>query len=155
MPTSGYKQEIPMPTHTQRDAELPDDMLDRALASCLVAPQTPAGFRNRVLATILTEQLQEVAQRRQQMEQEHAQELLRLRKGHVLLKRDTLALVAASAFAAGTSVVVALPWLHNQFDLDSALTGPLLALLIGVATGASVWSERFGKSGTLSGNVRQ
>ena len=139
------------PTTVHADADLPRDSLDRALASCLVAPDLPAGFRSRVVAAVLAEQLQELSVRRHQLEAEHAQELVRLRKGYASLKRDTLSLVTACAFAAGACAQVALPWLQSRFDLDSAMAAPLLALLIGLATGAGVWADRFGKTGRLFG----
>ena len=142
------------PEATQTDADLPDDPLDSALATCLVAPALPAEFRARVMASVLAEQLQEITVRRRQLEAEHAQELARLKRGHVLLKRDTLALVTASAFAAGACAQIAIPWLQLHMEFDSAMTAPLLALLIGVAAGASVWAERFGKPGPLFGLLR-
>ncbi len=122
-----------------------EDPLDRALASCIVAPDLPERFRSRVVAAVLTEQLESLAIRREQLEVEHARELAQLQRGHVALKRNTLMLVAAWAFAAGTCVQIALPWLHSHFELDSVTTAPLLALLIGLATGAKVWADRFGK----------
>jgi hypothetical protein len=143
-----------IPAITQTDVVLPDDNLDRALATCIVAPNLPAGFRSHVMAVVLAEQLQDFAVRRRQLEAEHAQELARLRKVHVLLKRDTLAMVTACAFAAGACAQMALPWLHSRFDFDSAMTAPLLALLIGLATGASVWADRFGKTGVFFGMLR-
>jgi hypothetical protein len=143
------------PTTTAPDAPLPKDALDRALAACIVAPALPDAFRSNVVAAVLTDQLQSFAVRRQQLEVEHAQELLRLRKGHMLLKRDTLVLVVACAFAAGACAQVALPWLHTHFDLDIAMSAPLLALLIGLAAGASVWADRFGKPGPLFGMLRE
>jgi hypothetical protein len=139
---------------TSPEAPLPEDSLDRALAACIVAPALPDAFRSNIVAAVLTGQLQSFAVRRQQLEVEHAQELLRLRKGHILLKRDTLVLVAACAFAAGACAQVALPWLHTHFDLDIAVFAPLLALLIGLAAGASVWADRFGKPGQLFGMLR-
>ncbi len=142
------------PTTTPPDAPLPKDSLDRALAACLVAPALPDALRSRVVAAVLTEQLQSFAMRRQQLEVEHAQELVRLRKGYLLLKRETLTLVTACAFAAGACAQVALPWLHTHFDLDLAVFAPLLALLIGLAAGASVWADRFGKPGQLFGMLR-
>jgi hypothetical protein len=142
------------PEATQTQADFPGDPLDRALTTCLVAPALPAEFRARVMASVLAEQLQELTERRHQLEAEHAQELARLKRGHVLLKRDTLALVTASAFAAGACAQIAIPWLQLHLEFDSAMTAPLLALLIGMAAGASVWAERFGKPGPLFGLLR-
>jgi hypothetical protein len=122
-----------------------EDTLDRALASCIVAPDLPERFRSRVVAAVLTEELESLAVRREQLELEHARELEQLQRSHIALKRNTLTLVAATAFAAGSCIQLALPWLHSRFELDSVATAPLLALLIGLATGAKVWADRFGK----------
>jgi hypothetical protein len=131
-----------------------EETLDQALAACIVAPALPEAFRSRVVAAVLTEQLQSFALRSQQLEADQAQEWERLRRGHILLKRDTLILVTACAFAAGICAQMVLPWLHSRFELDSALTAPLVALLIGLAAGYSVWTERFGKPGSLFGILR-
>jgi hypothetical protein len=133
---------------------MPEETLDRALATCIVAPALPDAFRSRVVAAVLTEQLQSFSQRSQQLEADQAQELERLRRGHILLKRDTLILVTACAFAAGICAQMVLPWLHSRFELDSALTAPLVAMLIGLAAGYSVWTERFGRPGPLFGILR-
>jgi hypothetical protein len=133
------------PVNTPIEPEWPNDALDQALASCILAPDLPERFRSRVVAAVLTEQLESLAVRREQLEVDHASELAQLQRSHIVLKRNTLILVAACAFAAGTCVQIALPWLHNHFELDSVTTAPLLALLIGLATGAKVWADRFGK----------
>jgi hypothetical protein len=143
------------PVTPPNDANWTEETLDRALAICITAPKLPDAFRSRVVSAVLTEQLQSFALRRQQLEAEHAQELARLRQGHVALKRDSLVLVAACAFAAGTCAQMVLPWLHSQFELDSTLTASLSALLIGLVAGASVWTQRFGKAGALFGMLRE
>jgi hypothetical protein len=122
-----------------------DDALDRTL----IAPALPDGFRARVLTAVLCESLRQVEDRRQVLEREHAQALQQLRHGHLLSQRHTLALITASAFAAGACANLALPWLQGNLGLDSAVAIPLIALLIGAATGASVWVERFGRPDTL------
>ena len=134
-----------IPATNSSDTRWNEDTLDRALATCLVAPDLPERFRSRVVAAVLTEQLESLAVRREQLEVEHARELAQLQRSHIVLKRNTLMLVAAWAFAAGTCVQIALPWLHSHFELNSVTTAPLLALLIGLATGAKVWADRFGK----------
>ncbi len=142
------------PATTPTSTDMPEATLDQALAACIVAPALPDAFRSRVVAAVLTEQLQSFALRSQQLEADQAKEMERLRRGHILLKRDTLILVTACAFAAGTCAQMVLPWLHSRFELDSALTAPLVALLIGLAAGYSVWTERFGRPGFLIGILR-
>lgn len=125
--------------------------LHGALQQALTAPPLPEGFRARVMTQVLNEQLQQVEARRLALELEHADAMQKLRRGHVLLQRDTLALITVSAFAAGTCASLAVPWLQEAFHLDSAVTVPLIALVIGLASGASAWVERFGKPGQLFG----
>ncbi len=124
-------------------------LLHGALQKVLAQPALPEGFRASVLATVLSDRLQEVEARRKLLELEHVRALQQLRAGHVLLQRDTLALIVAGAFAAGACANLAVPWLREAYGLDSAFTMPALALLIGAAAGASVWISRFGKPGVL------
>ena len=49
------------------------------------------------------------------------------------------------AFAAGACAHVALPWIQSLLGADGAEAMPTLAVLIGVACGASVWWERIGR----------
>lgn len=126
-------------------------LLHSALQKTLAKPTLPEGFRARVLTQVLNEQVQQLEARRLALELEHARQMQQLRHGHVLLQRDTLALIAVSAFAAGTCASLAVPWLRESLGLDSALTVPLIALVIGLTTGASVWVERFGKPKWLFG----
>ena len=126
-------------------------LLHSALQKALIPPVLPDGFRAHVLANVLNDRLQEVELRRKALEREHAQALQQLRRGHVLLQRDTLALIAACAFAAGACANLAVPWLRDALGLDSAVTMPAIALMIGLIAGASVWVERFGKPGALFG----
>jgi len=126
-------------------------LLHGALQKALAKPALPEGFRSRVMAKVLDDQLQQLEARRQALELEHANAMQQLRRGHVLLQRDTLALITVSAFAAGTCASLAVPWLRDAFGLDSALTVPMIALVIGCVTGANVWVERFGKPRWLFG----
>jgi hypothetical protein len=125
--------------------------LHDALQKTLTPPPLPEGFHARVLAQVLDDQLQQLEARRLALELEHAKAMQQLRRGHVLLQRDTLALITVFAFAAGTCAHLAVPWINETFNLDSALTVPMIALVIGLATGASAWVERFGKPGKLFG----
>ena len=129
----------------------PGAQLHGALQRTLKPPPLPEGFRARVFAEVLSDQLDQVEARRLALEVEHARAMRQLRQRHVLLQRDTLALITVCAFAAGTCASLAVPWLRDTFNLDSALTVPTIALVIGLATGASAWVERFGKPDTLFG----
>ena len=128
-----------------------DQRLHHALQQALIAPALPDGFRARVLAEVLADQLQQVEARRLALELEHAQAMQTLHRGHVLLQRDTLALITVIAFAAGTCASLAVPWLRDVFQIDSAVTVPVMAVVIGLGAGFSAWVERFGKPGRLFG----
>lgn len=143
------------PVTPTNNTDWSEEILDRALAACIAVPPLPDAFRSRVVAAVLTEQLESFAQRREQLEAEHAQELARLRRRHVVLQRDTLVLVTACAFAAGICAQMVLPWLHSRFALDGTLTASLIALSIGLLAGASVWTQRFGRPGALFGMLRE
>jgi len=119
--------------------------LNQGLRQALVPVPLPTTFRTQLMATVHLEGLQSLAQRRQELEREHAQALQQLHSGHVRLQRDTLALVVAAAFTAGTCANLALPWLNDALGASAAAVMPLVAVLIGVATGASVWWDRLGR----------
>jgi hypothetical protein len=125
--------------------------LHEALQQTLAPPLLPEGFRVRVLSQVLDDQLQQVEARRLALELEHFRAMQQLRRGHAQLQRDTLALITVCAFAAGTCAHLAVPWINETFNLDSALTVPMIALVIGLASGASAWVERFGNPGKLFG----
>ncbi len=132
------------PTHGSAALPTQESALDQALGRLLAVPALPDGFRNRLLGVVLQESLHSIEARRQALAREHTQSLQRLRSGHVHLQRDTLALLLMSAFAAGTVVHRALPWLQQTLGIGSGVALPLLALVIGMAAGVSVWIERFG-----------
>lgn len=123
----------------------PDDAaLDRALAAALPPPGLPAGFHARLIAAMQVPAGEALARQRRQLEAQHQHELAALHSGFVRLRRDTLAMVLAAAFTAGALAHWALPWLHSHWGVDLSALLPALAGLIGLATGAAVWVERFG-----------
>lgn len=135
----------PMPTPTPESADT-HPALHQALAQVLPPPALPSGFRAQLLAAVHREGLHNLAHRRQALEREHALALQQLQRGHVHLKRDTLAMVVATAFTAGTLASLALPWLQETFEFSGAVAMPLLAIAIGMMTGASVWWDRLGRA---------
>lgn len=122
----------------------PEDRLDRALAGALTAPPLPAGFHARLRAAWARQAADDLARRRRALEDEHARRLAALERGYVRMKRDTLALVLAVAFAAGVAAAWAVPWLRETRGIDLSTLLPLLAVAIGMAAGAGVWVDRFG-----------
>ncbi|HEX5686971.1 MAG TPA: hypothetical protein VFY73_23410 [Ideonella sp.] len=129
--------------HDRPDHDL-DRALDQALAHSLPAPELPAGFHARLQAALADEAAHDLARQRRELEAEHARQLALLQRGYVRVKRDTLAMVLAVAFSAGAVVHWALPWLHETAGIDLSELVPLIAVVIGLVAGASVWVERFG-----------
>lgn len=126
-----------------------DQRLHMALQKALTPPPLHEGFRARVMAQVLDDQLQQLEARKLAMELEHAKAMQKFRAGHILMQRDTLALITVCAFAVGTCAHLAVPWINETFNLDSTVTVPMVALVIGLVTGASAWVERFGKPSHL------
>lgn len=124
-----------------------DHRLDQALASALPPPALPAGFHARLHDAVVAEMVGELARQRQALEAQHRRELAALRTGYVRLRRDTLAVVLATAFTGGVVVTWAAPWLRAVLGVDLSMLLPLAAVGIGMAVGAGVWVERFGLPG--------
>ena len=117
--------------------------LDAALQNALRAPVLPDGFRARVLHAAQQAHLRDVAEQKRALALEHAQARAHLHRSYVRLRRDTLALIVVVAFAAGALANLALPWLQSAMAIDRVVSAPVLALVIGLCAGASVWRDRF------------
>lgn len=128
-----------------------DQRLDKALASALTAPALPPGFHARLRDAVVAEMAGELARQRRLLEEEHRRELAALRTGYVRLRRETLAVVLATAFTGGVLVTWAAPWLRVVLGVDLSLLLPLVAVSLGMAVGAGVWVERFGLPGWVRG----
>jgi len=128
---------------TDHDDALPQG-LDAALGHALATPALPEGFQDRLHAAWRALAAEDLARQRLALEAEHARQLQALQRGHVRMKRDTLALVLAVAFTAGVVVAWAVPWLRDVHGVDLSSWAPLLAVGIGMAAGALAWVERFG-----------
>ncbi|MEW6707956.1 MAG: hypothetical protein AB1430_24180 [Pseudomonadota bacterium] len=130
-------------TGTRPDNDV-DEALDRALSQVLRPPGLPPRFEQRLHASWVRCAADDLAQQRSRLEAEHARQLQALKQGHVRLRRDTLALVLAAAFTAGVAAAWAVPWLREAHGLDLSRLLPLLAVTIGLSSGAGVWVNRFG-----------
>lgn len=123
----------------------PDDvLLDAALGRALAAPRLPEGFNDRLHAAWRAKLAEDLARQRLALEADHARRLEALERGYVRLKRDTLALVLAVAFATGAVAAWALPWLRETYGIDLSSLAPLLAVGIGMGAGALAWIDRLG-----------
>lgn len=118
------------------------DTLHRALEKVFAAPPLPTDFRTELRNRTLHERMQHLEARRNELEREHSLALEQMRRGHVRLQRDTLAMIVGVAFAAGACAHLALPWLQNLMGVDGAITLPLLAVTAGLAAGASFFPSR-------------
>ena len=121
------------------------DSLDRALRQIIPPPSVPPDFRSRMMAMIRND-VSDLQTRRCDLQAQHQREVERLQKSYVQLRRDSLAAVIASTFAMGVCASLLGPWLYDQVGSDVSLTMPLVAAVIGMAAGASVWIERFGRA---------
>ena len=108
------------------------DALDGALQHALEPPALPAGFRARLQSRMVQEALRDIESRRAEIEHEHARTLLQLRNKHVLMQRDTLAMVVGVAFAAGVAAYRVFPWLESMVGTDAAVALPTLAIAAGM-----------------------
>ena len=98
------------------------------------------------MAAVQAQGLHDLEARRKVLEEEHQRARVKLRSGQVQMQRDTLAAVVVTAFAAGTCASLIVPWLSATTGVDSAISVPLLALVIGLVTSFRVWQERLGPS---------
>jgi len=127
---------------TERTDGPMDEALDQALCRALKPPRLPEGFAQRL--HVRMQATDDTARLREALAAEHARRLAALERGYVRLKRETLTMVIATAFTGGAVAAWAVPWLARTHGLDLSGLLPLLALAIGVASGAAVWVERFG-----------
>ncbi len=134
----------PISTTIQPSTDALEHALDQRLSQALAPPPLPAHFRARLLAVTAQGQAGGVLVRKRALEREYAASCEQLRSGQVRLQRDTAALILGIVFTAGVCAHRALPWLHTMWGVEAAVALPALAVLIGLAAGASVWVERFG-----------
>lgn len=118
--------------------------LDSALGKVLTPPALPDGFRQQLMAAMLQDAAADLAARQATLEAEHARLLAGLKADHVRLRRDTLAIVVGSAFAAGAASMLLAPWLVEAWTLDTAWVGPVLASVLGLGLAGWAGLRRFG-----------
>ncbi len=86
--------------------------LDEALGRALRAPQVPHSFRARLSAAVTRTAGIHWAALREQMENERREQLRRLQREYVRVRRRTIVTLLAAAFAAGAAAMLAMPWLR-------------------------------------------
>lgn len=119
-------------------------VLDCALGKVLTPPALPDGFRQQLMAAMLQDAAADLAARQATLEAEHARLLAGLKADHVRLRRDTLAIVVGSAFAAGAASMLLAPWLVEAWTPDTAWVGPVLTSVLGLGLAGWAGLRRFG-----------
>jgi hypothetical protein len=123
-----------------------DTALDSALARALPPPQLPADFRARLTAAIAQEAAIEAGSPplRALLAREERERLREFEAGYLRLRRRTLGTLIGGAFAAGTVVALALPWLRATFGSHTPLILAAAGGLIGLAIGINAWLDHSG-----------
>jgi hypothetical protein len=112
--------------------------LDGALAATLRRPALPPGFEQRLAAALRAEPRDEWSRTvRETLERERLERLAELDAGYVRLRRRTLGTLIGAAFAAGTALTLAMPWLQHALGRNlpyvlgggGALLGLTVALI--------------------------
>lgn len=116
--------------------------LDRALARNLRPPLLPAGFRRGLSAAIARSGQGDHAALRAQLEREHRALVADLHQGYVRLSQRTLTALIVAAFASGIAVMLAMPWLTEQFGRNAWLVLSGLGAAVALAFGALSWWPR-------------
>ncbi len=135
----------PHPLEPSHDTTHDAALLERALQQALQPPALPDGFRARLTARLQSEQTAALAARRQQLAHEYEQQRQQLRADYVRLRRDRLAIIIASSFAAGVCVSLLLPWLYRLVGSTDSVSLTLAALASISALVAGIWLESFGR----------
>lgn len=115
-----------------RDFETPDDkfelVLDRTLARAFRPPHVPHDFRRRLEAARSRPGETDLSELRLRLEHERRADLAKLEARYVQLKRRTLAIMIAAAFAGGAMAALAMPWLQRHVGAAA----PLIPTSVGV-----------------------
>jgi hypothetical protein len=121
-----------------------EQALDVALGRALAPPAVPADFRARLMAAITRTDDETLAETRRRLKLEEAARLADLEAGYLRLRRHTFGTLIGIAFAAGTGLALALPWLKQSLGAATPLLLGGLGAAIGVGIGVKAWLERGG-----------
>lgn len=108
--------------------------LDHALGRTFRPPHIPRDFRRRVEAARSRTEETDLSELRLRLESERRSDLATLEAHYVRLRRRTLGVMIAAAFATGALVALAMPWLQNH--VGSA--APLIPTSVGAAAGLAI-----------------
>jgi len=127
------------------DEPIPDPTLDRALRRIIVAPDLPAGFRQRLTAAIARSVPEDLVRARQKLERERLEQLRELQQDSVRLKLKTLGALIGGAFSAGVGTTLAWPWISATFAPHGDFVLLAISVGIGLAIALSSWLQRAGQ----------
>lgn len=119
-----------------------EQALDHALTRSLRPPILSAAFRRGLEATIARSGQSDHARLRAQLEREHRQLISELHSGYIRVSRGTLITLIAAAFTSGIALVVAMPWLTEQFGRNVVLVLSGIGAAVALVCGALTWWPR-------------
>jgi hypothetical protein len=128
------------------DELIPDTPLDQALRQIIVAPDLPAGFRQRLTAAIARSVPEDLASARQRLERERLEQLMELREASVRLKLKTLGALIGGAFTAGVGLALAWPWISATFAPHGDFALLAISVSIGLAIALTSWLQGTGQA---------
>jgi hypothetical protein len=111
-----------------------DRALDAALGRALTGPEVPHVFRTRLNAALAQTGETDLVSLRERLESERRRQLEDLEASYVRVRGSTLGTLIGLAFAAGTAVTIAMPWLHAHLGAYTpmAITWGGVALGLGM-----------------------
>ncbi len=124
------------------DKTTQDVQLDRALRRIVGAPDLPAGFRQRLTATIARSAPADVAGLRQSLERERLEQLMELREDSMRLKLKTLGALIGGAFTAGVGLSLAWPRISATFAPHGDIALLAISVGIGLVIAVTSWLQR-------------
>ena len=124
------------------DETTQDVQLDRALRRIIIAPDLPAGFRQRLTAAIARSAPEDVAGLRQRLERERLEQLMELHEDSMRLKLKTLGALIGGAFTAGVGLTLAWPWISATFAPHGDIALLTICVGIGLVIAVTSWLQR-------------
>ena len=114
-------------------------VLDRALGRALQPPRVSSDFRRRLEAARSRAGETDLSELRSRLEGERRAQLADLESRYVRLRRKTLGTLIGAAFATGTALALALPWLERHFGADAPLVLASGGAAVGLAIAFLAW----------------
>ncbi len=113
--------------------------LDHALSRTFRPPQIPRDFRRRLEAARSRAEQTDLSELRLRLESEQRSDLATLEARYVRLRRRTLGIMIAAAFATGALAEVAMPWLQRHVGASAPLIPTSVGAALGLAIAYASW----------------